>query len=121
MKHSVTALLAGAAALVPALACAQLGVFSHGPLAKMTKADTDIAMASVRETLDKAADGEKRTWSNPATGATGTITPRRSFVLDSLGCREVFFETRAGGVSGSSKWTLCKHGAEWKIHGARSG
>ncbi len=84
----------------------------------MSKADFDIAMASLADTLDKAPDGETRPWSNAATGAAGKITPKRSFTQDALKCREAHFETRAGGKSGSSDWILCKHGGEWKIHGA---
>lgn len=105
-------------ALCAPAALADHNVFASGPAAVMTKADFDVAMASLQETLDKAIDGETRTWANGPTGATGKITPRRSFTRDALACRETHFETRAGGRSGSSDWILCKHGAEWKIHGA---
>ena len=101
----------------PAVLADRNNVFASGPAAAMTKDDFDIAMSSLRDTLDKAADGDTRAWSSSATGAAGKITPRRSFKQDALDCREAHFETRAGGKTGSSDWILCKHGGEWKIHG----
>ena len=78
-------------------ALADHNVFAAGPAAVMTKADFDVAMSSLQETLDKAADGETRSWANGPKGASGKITPRKSFTRDALACRETHFETRAGG------------------------
>jgi len=107
-----------ALAAAPCAHADQYNVFAKGPAAAMTKADFDVARVAVRDALDHASDNETRAWSNAATGASGSITPRRSFKQDQLGCREAHFETKAGGKSGSSEWILCKHGEEWKVHGA---
>ena len=118
MDKLARAICASCLALAAPAAIAANNVFATGPAAAMTKGDFDVAMASLDETLEGAKDGETRAWTSAATGATGKITPRRSFTQDALSCREAHFETRAGGRSGASDWILCKHGTEWKIHGA---
>lgn len=121
-RHSPMALSLAAAFVLAAAPLSGFSadnkVFATSPMAKMTDADFTIARAAVDDALDNAPDGEKRAWSNPATKASGTVRPGKTFTRDGLRCRSADFATTAGGKSGQSKWNLCKKDGAWKILGA---
>jgi hypothetical protein len=54
------------------------------------------------------------TWSNPQTGASGSIAPGPTFVRNGVTCRKASFGAVAGGTKGESAWTLCKYPEGWK-------
>lgn len=97
-------------------AFAQNSLFlANGPLGHITKTDKTIALAAIRTALDSGSDGHTYTWSNPATGASGTVTPGKTYKKNSMACRRAEFTTYAGGERGGSTWNLCKTNAGWKI------
>ncbi len=89
----------------PALAF-NYGFLRQSVLEKLTKEDVEIGTRATREALDNGEDGE---WSNPATGASGTIRILGTVdVGTQTGCRRVRLEVTAGRRSGGGNYTLCK-------------
>src|SRR5215203_5667831 len=102
-------------ALLSSQASAQNSLFlANGALAHVTKADIAIARPAIRAALDSGDDGYTYTWSNPATGASGTVTPMKAYKKISMECRRADVTAYAGGVRGGSAWEFCKVGADWK-------
>lgn len=98
------------------MALAQNSLFlANGPLGKITKADTAIARPAIRAALDSGIDGHTYTWSNPATGASGTVTPMKTYKKGAMSCRQAALTVYAGGERGGDTWNFCKAGADWKI------
>ena len=88
---------------------------ARGPLGHLKKGDIAIARAAIRDALETGADGYVHTWSNPETGASGTVRPTSTGTKNGLRCRVAEFTTYAGGERGASTWTLCKTKDGWKI------
>ena len=86
----------------------------NAPVAKMTEEDFRIAGAVIREALDKGDNGRSFEWKNPATGASGTVTPGAAFERQGSKCRSAEFTTKAGGESNRSAWSLCTVDGRWK-------
>lgn len=111
--------LAGAAVTAMSFssaAYAQNSLFlANGPLGHITQNDKAIALAAIRTALDSGSAGDTYTWSNSATGASGTVTPGKTYKKNGLACRRTEFTTYAGGERGGSAWNLCKTSAGWKI------
>ena len=99
---------------LPAFAFNELWA-KHAPITKMTDEDMKIAGAAIRKALDEGAEGQAYPWSNPATKASGTVTPVKSLVIGGRQCRKVDFETRAGDRSNRSSWNICKTKDGWKV------
>lgn len=104
------------AASFSSLAYAQNTLFlANGPLGHITKNDKTIALAAIRTALDSGTDGHTYTWSNSATGASGTVTPVKTYKKNAMACRRAEFTTFAGGERGGSAWNLCNTKGGWKI------
>jgi surface antigen len=110
-------LLAAIAAAFAGAAGAQsnLGFLDNAPIQKMTKADIALLMKHSDEALSRNADGHTSAWANPQTGASGTITPLKTFTQRGMKCREAEYTNFAGGFRGASRHTLCLQGGTWKI------
>jgi surface antigen len=85
------------------------------PISHMTDEDYAIAMKVIDAALDEGAEGTTYRWENRATGASGTITPRKSFSRNGMSCRDARIEAAAGGQRNDSAWTLCKTAQGWKV------
>ena len=85
------------------------------PSTYMTEQDRKIAIDKINRALDGGNDGQTYRWENPATGASGSVTPKSSFTRDGARCRSADFSTTAGGRKNASTWKLCKVGDGWKI------
>ena len=85
------------------------------PISHMNEQDKKIAIERINSALDSGKDGETYRWENPATGASGSVTPKGSFTRDGARCRSADFSTTAGGRKNASTWKLCKVGDGWKI------
>ena len=101
--------------LLPAGALAQKNVLANAPLAGMTEVDLTIARSAIRASLEESADGDVRKWTNPGSGASGTVKPTRSFERDGRKCRSLDVTFKADGKTGESGWIVCKVGDDWKI------
>jgi len=97
-----------------ALAVAR-ALWTEVPVTYMNEQDRKIAIERINGALDGGNDGETYRWENPATGASGSVTPKGSFTRDGARCRSADFSTTAGGRKNASTWKLCKVGDGWKI------
>jgi|GEM_PF-824131 surface antigen len=87
----------------------------NSPLAKMTAEDLDLMRTTLRETLDRAADDAPKRWENPKTGASGVVTPLKSYQRDGMACRVVEIFNEAQGFSGRTRHDFCKQpDGTWK-------
>jgi len=103
-------------AIVPATAFAVARAFwTELPVTYMNEQDRKIAIERIESALDVGNDGETYRWENPATGASGSVTPKARFTRDGARCRNADLSTSAGGRKNASTWKLCKFGDGWKI------
>lgn len=85
------------------------------PVSRMTKQDFEIANPVIRQALDEGKNGQSYKWDNPATKASGSVTPKSEpFARDDKTCRRAEFMISAGGRKNVSSWTLCKMPEGWK-------
>lgn len=88
------------------------------PLAKFQGEDASIFQGTLQETLDQAADGETRRWSNPATGSAGTVTPELTLNQNQTLCRRAKIANTAGGISREGIYLFCKGtDGSWDLSG----
>ena len=80
----------------------------NSPLAKMTSEDLTLMRTAMREALNKGADGTSKRWDNPATGASGVVTPLKSYQREGAACRTVEIFNEAQGFSGRTRHDFCK-------------
>ncbi len=69
----------------------------------------------IRKALDEGQQGRSYEWKNPATGASGSITPGASFERGGMPCRAARFSIAAGGKNSTSAWNLCRTPEGWKV------
>jgi surface antigen len=117
MKMIRTLLSVALLALATGLAMASNVQFLRdSPISKMTPEDLTLMRATIRESLDKTADGTATRWENPKTGASGIVTPLKSFQLDGAPCRLVEIFNEAQGFSGRTRYDFCKQpDGTWKM------
>jgi surface antigen len=114
-------LLLACIALAPPVASAfNFGFLRDTVLQRLTPEDIQIGTHATRIALDSGQSGE---WSNPATGASGTIRLLATVdVEDHKGCRRTRLDVRAGGQTGGGTYILCKApSGEWKFFTPRPG
>ena len=89
-------------------------------LQQLTPEDIQIGSRATRVALDSGESGE---WSNPATGASGTIRVLATVdVDDRRGCRRTRLSVTAGGQTGSGTYILCRvRSGEWNFYTPRPG
>ena len=85
------------------------------PVSRMTKEDFDVAGGVMRKALEEGRDGQVFEWKNPASSASGTVTPLAKFERQGMQCRGAAFTINAGGKTSSSQWNLCRTPAGWKV------
>jgi surface antigen len=110
----VVALLAGLAAAGTSIAQTDL-FLNRSMAAQMTREDLQMAQAALREALGSASDGSVVAWNNPATGASGTVTPLKSSTQGGRACRVVQTYTDARGQRSTDQWEFCKQGGNWAL------
>jgi len=92
------------------------GLFARdAPITRMTQEDFRIAGEVIRKALDEGQPGRPYEWKNPATGASGSITPGASFERGGMPCRAARFTIAAGGKNSASAWNLCRTPEGWKV------
>jgi surface antigen len=108
MRYSIPGFLA-ALALLAFAAPAQAFNYRFlqtSVLERLTPEDVDIGTRATGAALESGQDGE---WSNPATGASGTIRILGTVdVGGRKGCRRARLDVSAGGRSGGGTYTLCR-------------
>jgi surface antigen len=91
----------------PAMAV-NLSFIKDAPYGQFTKEDHRIFNAALDNLLDQGVDGETRAWSNPASDASGEITPVKTFERAGATCRTLAIANKAKGLSGSGKYNFCR-------------
>jgi surface antigen len=115
LRSTFIAVAVAAAAALPARAINE-GLFARdAPITRMTEEDFRIAGEVIRKALDEGQQGRPYAWKNPATGASGSITPGASFKRGGMPCRAAHFTIAAGGKSNASAWNLCRTSDGWKV------
>lgn len=108
-------LILGCFTVMPAAAF-NYGFIEETPTTRFTREDNRIFNETMNDTLNNAADGETRTWSNPKTRASGEITPIKSFDRDGLACRTARIRNIARGRTGDNTFNFCKQQTgEWQL------
>jgi len=108
------AILIGLVTAAPAPAQTNL-FLNRSMIEVMTKEDIKMAQSAVAEALGSAPDGSVVAWNNPASGASGTVTPLKSTTQGGRQCRIVETFTDASGRRERAQWELCKQGANWRL------
>ncbi len=88
------------------------------PVAYFTEEDDRMFQAALKGALDTAKDGEAKSWSNPASGASGTLTVLKTHNQHAMTCRTLKIFSTAKSRTGESVWDFCKQpDGAWKIAG----
>lgn len=113
----VKVLLFGAGLLVSLPGAAMSwGFLKHTPVSHFTEKDWELMREAGREALANAPDGETVGWSNPDTGAFGTIQPLKSYKARGTTCRRTEVYNNAGNASGTSRFDLCQQeDGSWQV------
>lgn len=115
MRVSTLSLLIGLAVSFPA-AAVSWNFLQYGPAGYFTDDDWEQLRHVGRGALDDAADGEARAWSNPATGASGTIRPLDTQQRDEATCRRTEVVNNAKDSSSTTRFDFCRQAdGSWKV------
>lgn len=97
--------------IAPSAYSQALGFMDYSPIAYYTAQDNRIADEAGLDALDNYADMTVRKWSNPATGASGTITPLETYSNEAgHTCRKAraIDRTTSPPLQGQFTFHLCK-------------
>ena len=114
-------LLLACAVLAPAVASAfNFRFLRDTVLQQLTPEDIEIGTRATGVALDSGESGE---WSNPGTGASGTIRILATVdVDDRKGCRRTRLGVTAGGRTGGGTYLLCRiPSGKWNFYTPRPG
>lgn len=102
-----TVILVGAAMAL--CACAQRMEDQGLLYDQLRDQDVQLAATTLQRSLEQVRNGETLTWRNAATGATGSITPQRTFLTsDGTYCRAYEETIVIGTRSAQSQNTACR-------------
>jgi surface antigen len=109
------------ALLVPAsgtVLAQDLRFLAETPYSYFKKEDKALFSKALNETLDKAADGEAKSWSNPNTKAGGELKALKSYEAKGLKCRTLHIANKAQGRANAADYNFCKQASgKWAIAG----
>ena len=112
--------LAALIGFVPVAAHAVRGYdnFNATPLAKFSKEDSAMMMARVDQALKAEKDGETLEWKNPATPASGSVTPLSRLTSNGLACRRLRVANAYGDLKAEGVYRFCEQSpGKWKLIG----
>ena len=111
----IAALLAVAVTFGASPVAANWLAFAGGPLERMKADDLRIAGAAIQRALVVGDAGERVVWSNPQTGAHGTVIVLSARPHPGRPCRRLAIAAHARGVEEKGVWTLCRAGNAWTL------
>ena len=111
-------------AILPAAVLAgNYSFLEYNPIAYFKKEDWRLSEEVTRKALDRNPDGQTSRWANPDGGASGTVTPLKTYKGKSGEvCRKVRFVDRFSRPPLENKWTfnVCQDNAgEWVFNTPR--
>lgn len=92
----------------------------QAPYTKFSEDDKRLLAQNIDKALAESADGQKTQWKNDASGASGSLTPQKSFERDGRKCRSIEVRNRYKALrdegqivvtycqDDAGKWTLTK-------------
>ena len=92
-----------------------LDFYKDLPASHMNDEDRRVARSAIASALEGGQDGATYRWENLATGASGSVMPKRSFSRNGMPCRSAEFFVSAGGRQNVSTWNVCKTDQGWKV------
>ena len=119
MRKLLLIVCAAYALMSPIRACAQVKAFEYAPVADFTKEDHELARQTLNDALnsiDPAGPHNSKTWTNPKSGNSGSVTVSPAPDYEGMTCRTVVVESRAGSNVGrqTHRWCRIPDGS-WKI------
>jgi surface antigen len=91
----------------------------NAPMTYFTEEDMRMYQDALGQALNEASDGDTRTWSNPATGASGEIRLMRTLHEQDTTCRVTRIRSTARGYTETGNYRVCKQDdGSWTISGA---
>jgi hypothetical protein len=118
IRHRVVPVLLLSACLAGP-ASAQVNPFRGSSSTPLNADDIDALTAATNRLLDRQqlTAGESEGWSNPKSGAGGTVTAGNAVQRKGLACRMVRYQTTVPGprAERSASLTWCKTKDGWKI------
>lgn len=93
-----------------------LGFLRNSAAERMNNDDFSALVAAATEALDDPATPATRTWSNPKTGAGGTVKTVQEFPAKTGEvCKTLNTDNRAGGRTRRATNTVCKMEDGWRL------
>jgi hypothetical protein len=109
-------IVVGGMAISASVAAQNWRFLRDAPITFFTPRDVELFRANLRDTLDNAKDGERRSWLNSASGAGGSVTPEETSRQGETVCRRVRLDNSAKGHGGFTRKTFCKRaGRDWQV------
>jgi surface antigen len=96
------ALAAGGAGAFP------LMFLGNSVLQRLTTADAEMLSGALEAALRAENEGAEEHWSNPNTGARGSVTFRRAFWRGDTPCRSLQIRTTAQAITDGGLFELCR-------------
>jgi surface antigen len=113
LQHTLVALGLAASFSVSA---GNWNFLEFGPVNYFSERDFEIFQQTVNDALEHARDSEVRRWSNPDSGAFGSVKLLSSYKSESTPCRRAEISNNVKKSSGVSRFDFCKQpDGEWKI------
>jgi surface antigen len=84
---------------------------------RLDEKDKEMAVRAANQAFEYGQAGRPSTWQNPETGASGSVTPTRTYQIENgQYCREYTQEIQVGGEKQQSYGTACRQpDGFWKI------
>ncbi len=74
----------------------------------LTPADAKMLSAALDAALSAENEGAEEKWSNPDSGASGSVKFRRAFLRGDTPCRSLQIQTTAQDITGGGVYELCR-------------
>jgi surface antigen len=84
---------------------------------RLDEKDKEMAAKAAHQAFENNQSGQPTAWQNPDTGASGTITPTRTYQIeDGQYCREYTQDIKVGGETHQTYGTACRQpDGSWKV------
>lgn len=88
----------------------------YSPIRYFNDQDWEMARSAAKQALEAAEQGTPVSWSNPATGNSGSSTALESLDREGRPCGRLKIENMARGLSGQGTYLFCRQpDGEWKV------
>ena len=85
-----------------------LSFLGDSVIQRLTSADARMLNAAVHAALTAEQEGAEQHWSNPETGASGSVKFRRTFQRGGTSCRSLQIRTTAQATTAGGVYELCR-------------